>query len=196
MQNARYMAPYYPFLLPALLALPANSLVVRQRWWRALGIATALVTIGLLSISRQRPLFPPQLVDALAEKAPNNRFMKKVQNAFAFSRQDKIVQSNLARLIPPNAKNIGYAATFGFKEFEIWRSVPGRRVGWITTNDVPARAREFEYVVVEPTFVETLPAQRIDSWLTNVAPAEVVGTIELKRLPEEPPQTAYVVKVR
>lgn len=195
MQNARYMAPYYPFLLPALLALPANSILVRRRWWRVFGLATLAITIGLLAISRQRPLIPPQLVDALAARMPENRFVRKVYNSFAFSRQGRVIREALQKHIPPSAKDIGYSAVLGFKEFEIWRSAPGRKVTWITINDDASRARNLDYVVVEPTIIETLPNKSIEDWLAKFGPGEVVGKIETKRLPEEPPQTAYIVKM-
>lgn len=195
MQNARYMAPYYPFLLPALLTLHANSILVRRRWWRAFGLGTLAVTIGLLAISRQRPLIPPQVIDTLAVRMPENRIVRKVYNAFAFTRQGSIIREGLQKHIPPSAKNIGYSAILGFKEFEIWRSAPGRKVTWLTINDDASRARNLDYVVVEPTIIEMLPNKSIDDWLGKFGPGDVAGKIETKRLPEEPPQTAYVVKM-
>ncbi len=197
MQNARYFAPYYPFLMPLLLRNPNNFLLTRRIWWRRLAWATILLLIGLLIISRQRPVWPAGKVTAwLTARYPENRFVKKVRNAYSFSARKEPLRRSITQLIPDSAKVVGYSAENGKLEMPLWTATPGRRVHWIKLDDDPLRPRQLgiEYVLVDPSAIQLTPGKSIDSWLQRF-PGAVIGQFGIIALPETEPEIAYVVKL-
>ena len=55
---ARLITPYYPLLLPLLLAGAAQTLVVRRGWWRAMAIGVMALALAALIVTPPRPLWP------------------------------------------------------------------------------------------------------------------------------------------
>ncbi|MDX1953748.1 MAG: hypothetical protein SFY81_16380 [Verrucomicrobiota bacterium] len=197
MQAARYMAPYYPFLLAPFLVLPRQSIIITTRWWRKAAFGTLVLTIALLSISRQRPFWPAAAVTAkLVERFPESRFIRKVHNSYAFFNQLGTVSHQLRQLIPDSEKIVAYTAIDGMKEAVLWRSAENRKVVWINpTNEITfQRPAGLNFVLVEPSAIATTSEKTIDSWLKR-HPGSVIGEIKMKRLPESAPESAYVVKL-
>ena len=71
---ARYLIPFYLFVLAPLLATTSASALTRQRWWRALALATFFMAALLLILSPARPLWPAtKILRALhADQSPKS----------------------------------------------------------------------------------------------------------------------------
>lgn len=196
-ETGRYIAPYYPFLLSAFLASPGHSRVIRFRWWRTGAYACVLLTIGLLLISRQRPIFPVSFVlSALQNNFPDSRFAAKVRNAYSFTFQHAALVPKIREALPVEEKRIGYAANKANMEPLVWRSAPGRRVYRFNPDDDLSRAvaLDIRYIVVDATVLWGPVDNSIESWLRRF-PGHIVAELPLRYLPEAPPTVSYVVRL-
>ena len=197
-QFARYCAPFYPFLLPLVLAREGNSTLIRQRWWRVVAYGSVALTIALLATSRQRPAWPAVAVtNRLKEKFPNSGLVTKIQNSFTFSKQGSKWLAQVRALIPDSEKRVGYAANVGFKERTLWQAVPDRKVFRINVEDTTDYVANLgvDYVLVEPSAVLETPGKSIASWLEKY-PGRILGTIESRTEPDNPPDLAYVIRLK
>ena len=76
-QIARYLAPYYPFLLIPFLFSMGWPAVFRRPWWRWSSRAVFGISLGLVLLSRQRPVLPtPGITRWLAEHGPARSYWK------------------------------------------------------------------------------------------------------------------------
>jgi hypothetical protein len=196
-ETGRYITPYYPLLLPAFLLGAAHSHIVSKRWWRLGAYACGLLTIGLLLISRQRPIFPADFVTAkLQESFPNSGFVRKVRNAYSFVMQREEMERIIRAALPAEEKRIGYAANKATVEPMVWRSAPGRRVYRFNPTDDISRARALgiRYILVDTTLFWGPVDKSIDTWLERF-PGKIVAEIPQRTLPEAPPEFSYIVKL-
>jgi hypothetical protein len=59
---ARLISPYYPLLLPLLLAGARPAVIVRRRWWRGMVGIVLLLALLVLVLTPGRPLWPARTV--------------------------------------------------------------------------------------------------------------------------------------
>src|SRR5581483_341856 len=59
---ARLIAPYYPLLLPLLLAGTGPDRIVRRRWWRRLVGLHLMVAAAVVVLTPDRPLWPARMI--------------------------------------------------------------------------------------------------------------------------------------
>ena len=57
-QQGRLISPYYPLLIPLLMASPAQEWIVRQRWWRWSAMLAFFMVGVLVIFAPARPLLP------------------------------------------------------------------------------------------------------------------------------------------
>lgn len=77
-QLARYLAPYYPFLLVPFLLAPGWGGILRRPGWRWGATAVSLSAVLTVLVSRQRPLLPPLVVtEWLAERGQGAVFWQR-----------------------------------------------------------------------------------------------------------------------
>jgi hypothetical protein len=202
-EPTRYIAPYYPFFLPAFLSVPFNSALVRQRWWRRIVYASVALTIGILLISRQRPILPAYWISTqLVNRFPNSAFLQKVYRSFAFSHADEPAIALLRDAIPPDATVVGYAAVRANLEYVLWRTGPVRKVHRFNPSDDLERARRLgiTYIFVDSSYWgedagKTAPAsETIDKFVARF-PGQVIGRVGLSAMPDWPPDYSYLVKL-
>ena len=167
-ENARHLAPYYPLLLPALLVLPAQSLVVRHHEWQRLGLVVMGFTVALVIASGDRPLFPAKAIfTALREKLPNNEFIsdecgRYVDDAY---RMDEARRDYLKAALPPGESPVGYyALMYDVDEPGIWLPYGRRPVINVSPDDTPGwlRSQGIKYLVINGN---VLPEEGLDRWL-------------------------------
>ena len=60
--GARLISPYYPLVLPLVLAGSGQARVIRGRWWRALVWGVLLLALLVLVLTPARPLWPARTV--------------------------------------------------------------------------------------------------------------------------------------
>ena len=167
-ENARHLAPYYAFLFPALLVLPAQSLVVRQRQWQQVGLVVMGFSVALVIASGDRPLFPAKtLFASLRAKFPENEFISEecgryVDGGYCITQAQR---NYLHGALPPGESPVGYyALMFDVDEPGLWLPYGQRAVVCVSPDDSPAalRAQGIKYIVVHGN---VLPQQNLDRWL-------------------------------
>ena len=198
MQFARYFAPYYPFLLPLLLVHRKSQRLLKFRFWRVAAYSSILLTIFLLMLSRQHPVWPAVSFTAfLANQFPQNAFVAKVHRAYSFDHQGAMIQEALARSIPSNLPVIGYASQFGRIETYLWKRLRPLKVRRIIAGDPVEEisAMGIQYIVVDDTGLAAPPGKTIQSWLEQFQATELARFQFRIVSPESPSVTAYIVKL-
>jgi hypothetical protein len=196
-ENARYLAPYYPFLLASVLRFTGTAELTRQRWWRWSAVMTALLAVALVVTSRQRPIWPAHTVLTMFENQwPNSRVVKAAKRAYTFVGQGGDAYAKLVREIPPTEKVIGYATKAGYNETELWKPFGTRSVRQILAKDDLEWVRRtgLRYVVVDPTVVAESP-RGIEGWLERYE-AKTVSSSAIRPEPDAPDQTIYLVELK
>lgn len=211
-QNPRYLAPYYPFLLSSFLLSQSHGSLTRQMWWRRAACVVICLSIALIVLSRQRPLFPAEtLITALRAKLGPKSFLQKVQNSYTFANSLRYEMEPFVAKIPVSENPIGYAVRFGDKEPWLWKPLFHRKVLRVLNSDSPEqlRASGLNYVVVDrsvlfaqydPVIVAELPSPRsriasIAEWL-DVYQADLVATAEIRIEPDARPEKIYLTRLR
>jgi hypothetical protein len=192
--NARYLAPYYPFLLPLVLTLRGNDLLIERRWWQIFAASVGVLSVLMLISSRQRPLWPAQTVISIAErKWPNNRVLRVVKNSYSFSDQYVTSFQTIAERIPKEERIIGYSAVAGYNETELWKPFGSRSVYRVVSESLSALQKKgIRYVVVDPTVVKAIGS--FENWNKEYL-GQRIGEAAFRPLPEAPPETIYLVKL-
>jgi len=196
-ENARYLAPYYPFLLATVLRVTQGPEIARRGWWQWGAVMTALLAVLLVVTSRQRPIWPAETVlNQLGRHWPESRIVKAVKRAYSFVDQAGDAYTKLARAIPSGEKVIGYASKSGYNETELWKPFGTRTVRQVLAGDSPesVRATGVRYVVVDPTAVAESPGG-IEGWLERYN-AKTVSSSTVRPEPDAPPQTVYLTELK
>jgi hypothetical protein len=195
-QNARYLASYYPFLLVAFLHFAGQRVIIQRRWWRFIAVIVSLMSVGLLIVSRQRPLWPARTVlTALHEKSPQRHGIQTVLDSYTFYDQYLACFLSLARQIPPDEQSIGYAAKVGADEATFWKPYGHRSVQRVVLTDSldSVRSRGIRYIVIDPTALDGPPIS-FDEWNKRYG-SEIVSTSTFRPEPVLPPETVYLVRL-
>jgi hypothetical protein len=148
-QIYRYAAPYYLLLVPTFLLARGTVELTRWRAWRSVAALMALVVLGLVIISRERPLFPAQtLYSGLGQKPA-------LRSWVFFSEYRNQLDGLLAR-IPADEKTIGYAVRMGFVEPALRKPYGSRKVIRILNSDEPADVLKLpiRYALVDPSALD------------------------------------------
>jgi hypothetical protein len=82
--GARLISPYYPLLLPLLLAGSKQAQIVRTRWWRLMVWVVIGLAIPVLVLTPGRPLWPAQtILSHLQERHPGQRLIARAFNVYS-----------------------------------------------------------------------------------------------------------------
>ena len=161
-QNARQLAPYYPFLLPALLVQPGHLRVVGWRVWRWLGGAVMVLTAIMIVTLVDRPLFPAaRMFQWLSAQYPSSAVLWKEWDIYqnSYFRTFELRRAALRQLPARPEPVVGfYARNNGADEFTAWLPLDGHRVERVSPDDTPetlARAAVHSVIVSDLTLQET-----------------------------------------
>ena len=111
---ARLIAPYYPLLLPLLLAGAGQSQIVRRRWWRALTGGVLLLALVVLILTPDRPLWPAQtILSRLAARHPDRHLISRALNVYDVYAKRSDPLADVRPLLPPNLKVVGFIGADG-----------------------------------------------------------------------------------
>jgi len=176
---ARLIAPYYPLLLPLLLAGATQTLLVRRRWWQNVSWTVAAVAAVVLVLTPARPLWPAQtILSRVLALQPDNRLFKRALAVYSVYsiRYDPVAQ--VRAFLPPDIKVVGFLSSPDDLETPFWRPYLRRRVMGISWKESAEniRARKLEYAVVsEAVFpLVKIGGAELDEWLSRTQ-AEVIG---------------------
>jgi hypothetical protein len=163
-QNARYLAPYYPLLLPVLLLRPGMAALVRARWWQRLVLLLMTATLALTCFDRGR-VFVPSSVFARLEASPQPGFLK-VLDAYYQSRLAVASYWEFTTRHSAGETVVGYATITSGIEPGMWRPWGHGRVERILVDDTPAwvRSQGIRVVFVDEAHLAA-NKETIEQWL-------------------------------
>jgi hypothetical protein len=152
-ENARQLAPYYPFLLPAFLVMRGHSILVRRRHWQWIGLTTMIFSALLVITSTKRPLFPAEILVKLVQKFPGNKSIRfeAIEYLGALDRGVEIRRECIQKALPDDPGIVGYYVGISDgDEPAIWLPYGQRSVKWIFSQDSPQYVRSLgiHYVVI------------------------------------------------
>lgn len=169
-ENARLLAPYYPLLLPAILACPGHDAIVRGRLWQRFGVATMILTAFLVVTLPFRPLFPARWVfHLLREEFPKNQvlLLEEVQYTAAVRWDIEMCRACLLRAVPADATVVGYfPRRNNADEPGLWLPFGQHRVELILPGDPPPALRQLGVrCLVAPSAVLQASGESLEQWL-------------------------------
>jgi hypothetical protein len=152
-QNTRFLAGYYIFFFPSLLAGTGHEKLVRQGWWQKMALLCMAFSAVLLVVNTTRPLFPAVTVtQQLAAEHPHSKSITQLQDAYTVSRMFKSSEQQIAEKIPKCEMLVGYAAV-GNAHLEpaLWLPFGVRRIERVLKTDTPGQLAKqgIHYVVIE-----------------------------------------------
>jgi hypothetical protein len=151
MENAvRIIAPYYPLIVLTLVAGPAQAIVVRRRWWRALACGTLVLALVVLVLAPDRPLWPAQTVlDSWSSGHPDSSLARRARQVYSVYRGRNDALAGVRELLPPGLKAVGFVGNIDDCDISLWRPFGSRRVEHFLVTDPPELLRSrVQYVAV------------------------------------------------
>jgi hypothetical protein len=152
-QNTRFLAGYYIFFFPSLLASAGHEKLVRKGWWQKITLLCMAFSAVLLVANTTRPLFPAATVtQQLAGEYPDSKSISLLHGAYMASRAFQSTEKQMKEKIPPNEALVGYAAIGNARlEPALWLPFGVRRVERVVKTDPPGQLAKqgIHYVVIE-----------------------------------------------
>lgn len=193
----RLIAPYYPLLLPSLLAGAAQVKLVRQCWWRWLAGLVFLAAFAVLIVTPPRPLWPAQtILSKAAENHPDSRQLNRALASYTVYRIRPDPLAAVRASLPAELKVVGFLGTEDELDISLWKPYSQRRVIHIKLGDSAEqiRARKITYAVVNGLHFLQEQAS-LDDWLKQ-ARAEMVADITATVTLRAGEQHWYVVRFK
>ena len=193
---ARLIAPYYPLLLPLLLAGAGQRQVVRRIWWRVLVGVVLLLALVVLILSPDRPLWPARtILSASLARHPDQRLIARALKVYTVYSERSDPLAGVRELLPQDTKVVGFIGTGDDCDISLWRPFGKRRVEHFLLTDPPEQIRQrVEYVVLGGFNLEGHNVT-LDAWLQRSG-AELVGATNATLKVAEGPQSWYVVRFK
>jgi hypothetical protein len=191
---ARYLLPLcFPIIVP-ILALPAAAILVEQRWWRCLALATFGIAALLIILSPARPLWPAQTVLRKVNEN-SNPILQRAKRVYSVYRVRHDLLRPLREALPADAKIIGLIA-FNQPENSLWLPYGSRRVLHIRREDLPelTRQRGIKYVVISPVITEKIFKITAEEWAQQNN-GEVIGRFHIEILARGEPGDWVLVRL-
>ena len=194
--GARLISPYYPLMLPLLLAGAGQAELVRRRWWRALAGGVVGLASIVLVVTPGRPLWPAQTVLSRALGLPSGgRLVARALKVYAVyaGRSDPLAA--VRALLPADLQVVGFMADGDDIDISLWRPYFQRRVLHVLLSDSAAelRRRGLRYVVVGGAYLGSQHTS-FEEWRQRVG-AELVGAATATLKVAEGPQSWYLARV-
>jgi hypothetical protein len=193
----RLIAPYYPLLLPGLLAGAGQSQIVRRGWWRALAGGVLILAFVVLILTPDRPLWPAQTVlSGLAARNPNAHWVSRALDVYSVYAKRPDPLADVRALLPEKARTVGFIGAEDDCDISLWLPLGSRRVEHFLLSDPPERFRQagVEYVVVGGLNLQ-LRGTTLDAWMQKTGAELVAGTHATQKVAEGP-QAWFVVRFK
>lgn len=191
----RLLMPYFPLLLPLLLAMGGQALVVRRRWWKILVGIVLVLSFVVLAISPDRPLWPAKTILSRLQKThPDNHLINRALKVYTVYSQRADVLSGVRDLLPAEVKAVGFIGSEDDADLSLWLPLGQRTVKHFFWDDPPEQIRaKVNYVVIGGHILNLHTT--IDAWL-QAANAELVAATNITMKISEGEQPWYVVRFR
>ena len=175
---ARLIAPYYPLLLPLLLAGAGQSHIVRRRWWRVLAGGVVMLAFLVLALSPDRPALagPTTFCPGSPRSIPNSHLISRALDVYTVysNRSDPLASRPPAAAAGPPGRRLHRRA--GRPRHFVVAAVRFAAGGAFSLTDPPERFRKehIEYAVVGGMNLEA-HGLTVENWLQKSG-AELVAT--------------------
>jgi hypothetical protein len=194
---ARLIAPYYPLLLPLLLAGAGQSHIVRRRWWRILAGGVVMLAFLVLALSPDRPLWPArQILSRLAAQHPGSHLISRALDVYTVYSHRSDPLASLRPLLPPDLRAVGFVGGPDDPDISLWRPFGSRRVEHFLLTDPPERFRKehIEYAVVSGMNLEA-HGLTVEDWLQQSG-TELVATTRATLKVSVGPEPWFIVRFK
>ena len=193
--GARLISPYYPLLLPLLLAGARQAAVIRRRWWQVMVWVVVGLALPVLVLTPGRPLWPAHMIlSRLQTLYPEQRLIGRALNVYSVYNIRADPLAGVRSLLPPELRVVGFMARGDDTDISFWRPFGSRRVEHVLVSDSAAeiRQRGIEYVVAGDYNFE-LNGTSFAAWQHSTGAQLVAETNATVRVSEKP-QTWYVLR--
>jgi len=163
--TSRLIAAYYPLLLLPLLLNPAQSFLVRQRWYRALAVCASVIALVAVILTPSRPLWPAErFFDWAVQRFPGNALAARARMVYSVYHSRNDLFASLRRSIPESVPVIGVIQGSDDPESSLWRPFGARRVRHVLEGD---RSQELNlhWLVVKNEVIGRGTPEDFDQWL-------------------------------
>jgi hypothetical protein len=193
--GARLISPYYPLLLPLVLAGARQAVIVRRRWWQVMIWIVVGLALPVLVLTPGRPLWPAHtILSRLQTLYPEQRLIARALNVYSVYNIRADPLAGVRSLLPAELRVVGFMARGDDTDISFWRPLGSRRVEHVLVNDSAAeiRQRGIEYVVAGDYNFE-LNGTSFAAWQHSTGAQLIAETNATVRVSEKP-QTWYVVR--
>jgi hypothetical protein len=194
-ETARMLSPYYPFLLPCMLAQSGHLQLSHRRWWQRLGLLVMLSATALLILSPSRPLWPAStMLTALQQRHPESRLILRLRSYYSTAEIMLIQRRPFQNDLPPAEHLIGYATDIRCLELGLWQPFT-RQVERVLPGDTREDflRQGIHYIVVEKSFLNVAGCT-LDQYLMRYN-AQVVGKLALPQGLGRLPEYVYLIRL-
>jgi len=162
--TSRLIAAYYPLLLLPLVLTPAQSFLVRQRWYRLLAVCVGTIALAAVILTPSRPLWPARrFFDWAVDRFPTNDLIAHARMVYKVYRHRNDLFASLRRSIPESAKVIGVIEGGDDVEASLWRPFGARRVVQVLGSD-RLQPGKLQWLVVK-NMIYGQKSKGFDEWL-------------------------------
>jgi hypothetical protein len=193
----RLIAPYYPLLLPLLLLGAGQSRIVRRCWWQALAGGTLILSLVVLVLLPDRPLWPAKAVLAkLVAQHPDQHQLARALEVYTVYAKRSDPLADIRALLPPEVNTVGFIGGEDDCDISLWLPLGGRRVEHFRLRDPAERFRQahVEFVVVGGLNLQ-LRGRTFSDWQQQTG-AELIATGTATLKVSEGPQSWFIVRIK
>jgi hypothetical protein len=192
----RLIAPYYPLLLPGLLAVAGQSQIVCRRWWRVMAGGVWALALAVLVLTPDRPLWPAKtILSRLSGQYPDQRLLARARKVYAVYAERPDPLAGVRVLLPSDLEVVGFIGTKDDCDISLWRPLGGRRVEHFLLTDPPEQIRERVQYMVVGGFNLKEQDLTFDAWL-QASGAEFVAVTNATLKVAEGSQPWYVARFK
>lgn len=189
----RILAPYYPWLLPAILVLGSAGTAVRERWFHYGTRAASILVLALVVLIPSRPLWPARTILSLLRAASGSRAIERASTVYEVYARRADVLAPLRKWIPDNSPTIGFV-TVNDAEASLWKPYGHQRVRHLLISDriEDLRSTGLRCVVANSDDFIVQFRRPVDEWVKDHG-GRIVGRESIPVLAREPPREFVVI---
>jgi hypothetical protein len=170
---SRLVSPYYALLILPILLLPGQARLVRQRWWKIVGVICGVGALLSVVLTPSRPLWPAgRVCNWLAAEYPQNAKFARAQRVYAVYHNRSNMLAPLRRHIPDTVPVVGLVGGSDDADASLWQPYGTRQVRFLTKLDC-GRPPGLEWVVVDQSALKEQTGESVDSWVQKTGGAVV-----------------------
>lgn len=124
----RIIACYYPVILILPLAMVSSQRTVNNKYWNTASFILLLPIVPALAINPARPMVRLDRILELVGTRHESPLYKRTNVVYEVYSKRSDEHRALRELLPPNAKNIGFAGTDGDSQYSFWLPLGTRSV--------------------------------------------------------------------